>query len=134
MRRKFFPRKLWFKLWKVIGDVEKAGCGFRAAHALKISATKVQAETLAKQVVVSRKAKLRGIPRRSGAEIPAAKVSAETLAKQVMVSRKPGSRDAAGLLCSLAQPPRRLEIRRMRYRCGRDREASGGQRRPSAPF
>jgi len=96
MRRKFFPRKLWFKLWKVIGDVEKAGCGFRAAHALKISATKVQAETLAKQVVVSRKAKLRGIPRRSGAEIPAAKVSAETLAEQVMVSRKAGSWDATG--------------------------------------
>ena len=45
-----------------------AGCVFRAAHALKISAPKVRAETLAKQVVVSRKAKLRGIPRRSGAE------------------------------------------------------------------
>jgi hypothetical protein len=47
-----------------------AGCVFRAAHALKISAPKVRAETLAKQVVVSRKAKLRGIPRRSGAENP----------------------------------------------------------------
>ena len=46
----------------------KAGCGFRAAHALKISAAKVWVETLAKQVVASRKAKMRGIPRRSGAE------------------------------------------------------------------
>jgi hypothetical protein len=45
-----------------------AGYGFRAAHALKISARKVRTETLAKQGVVSRKAKLRGIPRRSGAE------------------------------------------------------------------
>jgi hypothetical protein len=112
----------------------KAGCGFRAAQALKISATKVRTETLVKQVVVSRKAKLRGIRRRSGAEIPATEVSAETLAKQVMVSRKAGSRDAAGLLCALAQPPRRLEIRRMRYRSGHDPEASGGKRRPSGPF
>jgi len=96
---------LWFKLWPVIGDVERRqAASSRVAHALKISATKVRTETLVMQVVVSRKAKLRGIPRRSGAEIPAAKVSAETLAKQVMVSRKPGSRDAAGLLCSLAQP------------------------------
>jgi hypothetical protein len=42
----------------------KAGCGFRAAQALKIPAAKVRAETFAKQVVVLRKAKLRGIPRR----------------------------------------------------------------------
>jgi hypothetical protein len=80
MRREFFLRTLWFKLWQVIGDVEEAGCGFRAAHAQKI---------------------------------PATKVSAETLAKQAVVSRKTSSRYAAGRLCSLAQPPRLLEIRRM---------------------
>jgi len=45
-----------------------AGCEFRVAQALKIAATKVRTETLAKQMVVSRKAKLRGIRRRSGAE------------------------------------------------------------------
>ena len=39
MRREFFLRTLWFKLWQVIGDVEEAGCGFRAAHAQKIRRT-----------------------------------------------------------------------------------------------
>src|SRR6516162_263606 len=46
----------------------KAGCGFPRRSGAEISATKVRTETLAKQMVVSRKAKLRGIRRRSGAE------------------------------------------------------------------
>jgi hypothetical protein len=65
--------------------------------------------------------------------MPETKVSTETLAKQV-VSKKSGSRVTAGRLCSIAQPPRLLEIQRMRYRPGRDPEASGGKRRgPVAP-
>jgi hypothetical protein len=94
-----FGLKLWQSKWWCRG--RQSCAGFHAAQALKM---------------------------------PKMKVSAETLAKQVMVSRKAGSRDAAGLLCALAEPPRRLEIRRMRYRSGRDPEASGGKRRPSGLF